>query len=298
MLVGYIFVIVAVFAGLVKGFCGKKVGAGTEHISNGIWITVVRMVICTVLALLLVLVGGKAEFLAISRSEFFICLLNAICVCVFNVCWLFSVKNQSYMFLSIFLMLGSLVTTVCSMLAFSEKVSWLQWIGISLLITSVFLMSSANKKSKGKMTVKGIITLIVCVLGSCFCDFTQKVYAHENGKCAEVFQFYSFFFALIILLAVGTIAHIFEKDKPKGEMPTYIKKCFFLILLMSVSLYVNSIAKVFAAGYLTAIQLYPVLQALNLVLSAIMATILFKEKLMKRSIFGILIALVGVILSI
>ncbi len=294
-LLGYFYMAIVLLAGLVKGYCGKKVSGGTDYLSHGVWITALRMLLCTALGLIVVLTAGDAAQLALSGKDLLICLLSAFCMALFNVSWLFSIKNQSYMFLSIFLMLGSIVTTICSAFAFGETVSIAQWIGMAVLLGSVFVMSGYDLKTKGKMTLQGLVTLIVCALASCFTDFSQKLYVHESGQSIAVFQFYTYLFALILLALFGAASLKAEKQTLAVLKP-YIRKMALLITIMSVCLYINSTFKSMAAAILPAALLYPVMQAVSLVLSALMAHFILKEKMNKTSAVGIALALIGMMI--
>ena len=61
-------------------------------------------------------------------------------------------------------------------------------------------------------------------------------------------------------------------------------------------LYVNVIMKTMAVADIPSTQLYPTLQGANLIASAICASIFFKEKMTKKSIVGISVALAAAIL--
>ena len=66
--------------------------------------------------------------------------------------------------------------------------------------------------------------------------------------------------------------------------------------VMAFCLYLGSISKTVAVGYLPATQMYPMLQGANLICSAVVAQILLKEKITTKSVFGIGIAIAAVVL--
>ena len=65
---------------------------------------------------------------------------------------------------------------------------------------------------------------------------------------------------------------------------------------MAICLFLNSFFKTMAAQYFDPTQLYPVSQAMSLVLSTLMACVFFKEKLTAKAILGITLAFVGIVL--
>ncbi len=82
------------------------------------------------------------------------------------------------------------------------------------------------------------------------------------------------------LLAIGALSGIFTA----------------LFVVMAICLFLNSYFKTLAAEYLDTVLLYPLNQGLALVLSTVMATALFREKLTTKAIFGILTAFAGLII--
>ena len=83
----------------------------------------------------------------------------------------------------------------------------------------------------------------------------------------------------------------------KGEVVDgqKVKKIFGFILIMAICLFANSFFKTLASGYLDAVLLYPLNQGCALILSAVMASTFFKEKLTGKAILGILIAFAGLL---
>ncbi len=65
---------------------------------------------------------------------------------------------------------------------------------------------------------------------------------------------------------------------------------------MAVAFYVNTTCKTFAAKFLTAAQIYPVIQGANLICSALLSQILLKEKITLKSVVGMSCALVGLLI--
>ena len=69
------------------------------------------------------------------------------------------------------------------------------------------------------------------------------------------------------------------------------------IVIMSVMLIANSYFKTKAATHLDSAQLYPLTQGLALILSTLMASVFFKEKLTLKCVVGIFIAFIGLIVT-
>lgn len=65
---------------------------------------------------------------------------------------------------------------------------------------------------------------------------------------------------------------------------------------MAICLYANSYFKTLASEHLSAVLLYPLNQGCALILSAVMAAVLFRERLTAKAVFGILTAFAGLLI--
>lgn len=290
---GYIYLATALLAGIAKGYCGKSVSRDMQNFKECTFINLMRMLFCAVVGLLFALFKTNSSSFILSYSSFGIYLLAAVSMSIFCVCWMYAYRSETYMFLSIFTMLGTIATCLLDRIFYKTDVRLNQWIGMAVLLVAVYIMSIYNKGIKGQFTVKGLLLLILGSTGSAVADFSQKIYVREIGESAEIFNFYMYAFGFILLLFVYLLS---SKKAPKTAPLLYNKKHMWIYFMMAFCLYMNSTTKTLAANFLTAAQIYPVLQGANLILSALMAHILFKEKLNIKGISGMLIAFMGLMI--
>ena len=284
-----LWITLALAAGLVKGWSSKKAGALTSTVRDGVAVNLVRMVLCTVIGAGVMLLRGGMQ---IGAAIPWIYAASAVCMSAFAVSWLLAVKLETYMFLSICTMLGSMVSTLCSAAVYGEAISLLQGIGMLLLLLATYVMSLYNRDIKGRITPAGLAALAVCGLSSGMSEFCQKVYMKENGVSVDTYTFLTYLLAVGMLTAVLLLA----RGKSDADAPARFKKAAGYVALMSVCLYLNSFAKTSAAGLLPANQLYPVTQGLNLICSTIMARVCFGEAIKKRSVIGITLCFAALVL--
>lgn len=192
-------------------------------------------------------------------------------------------------------MLGTVITCVLDAVIYHAQISILRWLGIFVILIAVCIMSVYNKGIKGRLTVKGVIILLLGTLGSALADFSQKIYVRQIGQNAGVFNFYMYLFGFVMILVLFA-ASVFNKKTPKVSAKLYSVKHMGIYFAISFFLYINSVTKTMAASFLSAAQIYPVLQGANLILSALMAHFLFKEKMNFKGVIGVLIAFGGLML--
>ncbi len=287
---GYLYTLLSVLSGTAKGYCGKKTSEFMKNPTDGIFISMLRMIICTLIGGIMVLFGSNSSF-DINLNIFLLSLLSAAATSCFVVSWLMCVKNGAYIMLDIFIMLGIIIPIGASAAMFSEQISLNELMGILLLLISVSLLCSYNAKLKGKMTLKNIVLLFFCGMMNGIVDLSQKMFVTMNENTdAAVFNFYSYLFSLVMLSTVFVMTR--RKDQIKAKD---IGKITGYIIVMGICLFLNSYFKTLAAKYIPAAQLYPLFQGLALIFSSLMAVFLLKEKLNYKGVLGIAIGFVALV---
>ena len=290
---GYLFALLSVFSGSIKGYCGKRVSNFTEKADDAMLFNCMRMFFCIVISFFLLAVQGKVIELNVNAVFLLIAALSGISTAISLVSWLLSVRGSAYMLVEIFVMLGTVVTLFLSYIVYGESISIGQFFGIILLFIAGFIMCSYNRSVKhGKIGIKAWALLILCTLTFGMSDFSQKIFTKtfQNGSIAA-FNFYTYIVSAVLLL----VFYLISRSAKRPEIGK-IKKALGYMLLMSVFLFCNAFFKTKASLYLPAIQLYPLTNSLALTFSTLMAAIFFKEKLTPKCIFGILLSLAAIII--
>lgn len=286
---GYLFLTLALIGGLGKGFLGKYISNDVNNFRECIVVNALRMFFCSLVGAVVALPTSGLQI--VTGYGLVICMLSAVSMTAFCVCWLYAYKTEAYMFLSVFTMLGTVITCLLSRIFLSETIKPLQWLGMVLVLIAIYIMSMYNKSISGKITAKGIGILLVGCLGSAVADFCQKLWVINVKLDGSVFNFYMYLFSFLILLLISVVL---PKSKQQSNIMSkkYVVICFFI----SAFLYMNSFSKTVAAVFLPSAQIYPVLQGANLICSAVLARILLKEKITVKSVIGMVIAFVAIII--
>ena len=173
---GYLFVTAALTAGAVKGYCGKRTSGFMNKTSDAVFINMIRMFFCISIGFAVIAFQGNISLIAADAKTIAISFASGIMTAFFVISWLISVKQSAYMMLDVFLMLGVIVTIICSFFAFGEPIRINQWIGFAVLIIAVGLMCSYNNKIKAKLTPRSVFLLAVCGISNGLADFSQKAF--------------------------------------------------------------------------------------------------------------------------
>ena len=295
---GYLFLGLALAAGLTKGFCGKKTSFAITLDSDSMIMNLLRMCLCILIGFFLMLCGGELSALRIDATLLAITALSGVASAAFVVSWLLSVRSGAYMMVEVFLLLGVAVPILLCALLFGETINLFQVIGMAILLVAVYLMCTYNVGIKGKMTLKAFCLLLLCGLSNGLADFSQKLYVKTYpGGSIAAFNFYTYLFAAAVLLASYFIFR--RLDLRRGHTPrpplVTLRPIFGYVVVMAVCLFAYSYFKTAAAGYLDAVMLYPLSQGCAVTLSLLMAAFLFREKINARCIVGVALSFVALL---
>lgn len=295
---GYLFILLALSAGAVKAYCGKKTSGHMEEQRDAMLISFVRMTICALFGGVIILVSGDFAALSFDSETLLISALSGVANALFVSTWLMAVRKGAYMLVEIFLTLGTFVAIGCSAVFYNEAVSLRQVIGLVGLVCAVILMCSYNNSIKEKITFSAVLILMACGLSSGLADFSQKMFVKTcSGVPVSVFNFYTYVFSSATLLVIYFALLPAEKNKAERKpIGPIIRGIAVYLTVMAVCLYLNSYFKTKAAAVFPAPQLYSMLLGGSLIAGTAMSSVLFKEKITIKSLAGIALAFVSLLL--
>ncbi len=292
---GYLFLCLALTAGTVKGYCGKRTSGFVREYKDAVFTNFLRMMLCVLISFIMLSVQGKLSLLRTDINVILISALSGVTTSVFVVAWLMAVRRGAYMMLDVFLMLGVTVPIVLSKFFFGEEIRLNQWIGLVVLFAAAFIMCSYNNQIKEKIGLGSAVLLIICGISNGLTDFSQKLFVKTaEGSSAAVFNFYTYIFSAAVLLIIYIAAK--ARDKSGSSGADVLRAVGIYVAIMSLCLFLNSYFKTLAAGLLPSAVLYPLTQGASLILSSFMSAMLFKEKLTAKCITGIALSFAGLLI--
>ena len=304
--IGYLFLAVSAVAGATKAYCGKKSSEFIKNETDAVRINFMRMVLCVAFGIIVVAISSRSFSLAVGPSVVWLSFMGGSMTAMFTVCWLLAVRKGALVMVDVFVTAGVMLPLLYSCIVLRESIRLVQWIGFVLLIGSVFLMCSYNNSVKPRLKLSSVILLILCGLCNGLTDLSQKLFAvYGNGVEASVFNFYNYLWAAVVLGLVSfftrkksrnpkTEGLLSSGEKTEETFP--FRKILPYVSVMAICLFLASYFKTMAASRLPAVLLYPLAQGIALILSAVMAATLFKERMNIKSIAGISLALVAFIM--
>lgn len=296
---GYLFLSIALAAGITKGYCGKRTSSYIVTNSDSMIMNLLRMVVCIFIGFFLILAQNELSLLSLNGFGVFVTAMSGIASAAFVVSWLLSVRTGAYMMVEVFLLLGVIVPIALCRIFFAEEIGLWQIVGICILLVAVYIMTTYNSSVKGKLSIGSFLLLMLCGLSNGVADFSQKLFVKTSPEGSiAAFNFYTYVFAAAALLvAYAVFRQVDKKNGKEIRKPmAVIKPIWYFVLIMAACLFANSFFKTQAALYLDAARLYPLNQGCAVVLSLLMSAIVFKEKINVRCIVGICLSFVALLM--
>lgn len=213
---------------------------------------------------------------------------------VFN---LYALENGPLSYTTVIISLSTLIPTVSGALFWNEKISLVQYIGIAFLIICFIL--SVNFRNKEKSAgLKWLLFSVFAFISTGLIGIMQKLHQTSTYK-DELDSFLIISFAFSFLIS-SVLAFVFrnKRDDENGTSSSSVIGFIpiSLMLLSGVFAALNNKFNLFLSGVLDAAVFFPIVNGGGLILASVSAVVLFREKLTKLQIFGIITGIISVIL--
>ena len=297
-MIGYVFLIIALFAGWIKGYCGKRSSSHIVTLHDAMLSNTARMAIALVIGFFIVVIKEGVSALAIGGSVLFIAFAGGAALSVNVVSWILAARRGAYVMIEVMMLFSVSIPLVYCMIVYGEPVSVIQWLGIALLFVATYIMTVYNSGINGKMKLLDFIILIICVFASGTFDLTQKIFVKSNtGVDISVFNFYVYVFAaLIIAVALAFVLMRARKKEDYVSPVIAVKKVWPYVVIMALGIFVYSYFKTASAEYLDAAKIYPIFLGASLLGTTVMSAIFFGEKITIKSAVGMTLCAVSLIM--
>lgn len=316
---GYLYLAISKFCGAAKMAAMKNCGNADDSTGTSVKVNAVRSGIILVVSVIVFVVSRAA-----TADGMWIAALSGVSNALNMLSWLVCATAVSLCIVETFVMIGSVVfpLALSPLLYAGETVSAAQWAGAGVILAAVVLFCVGRDVKFGK---KGIVWIAVCTLSSAGCNVTAKLYAVRAGsEYVAFFNLVTFvivfaFFAVVAAITVlknrkktdpaadsepvedsGRAAdsgRAEEKDPQPREFFGLPKRTYFRIAIAAVGMYATNYFMTLAAGALPSGVLYPLSYGAGFVLTAIMDTVFFKQKLTLPRAVATVLAVAGAVLT-
>ena len=170
-----------------------------------------------------------------------------------------------------------------------EPVSVFTCIGFILLMISLFFVRENKDEKEKKFSVKWLVAIIIVTLGNGLLAIIQKMQQIKfNNECNNEFMIIGLAVSALVLIAGGII-------KDRRQLKEIVRYGIPYAGTAGVANGINNLLTIAVNNLLPLSIVSPVCSGMKIVVSFLSATILFKEKYMKRQIIGVGIGVIALV---
>lgn len=178
-----------------------------------------------------------------------------------------------------------IIPTAYGIVFLKEEVTAFTWIGIGLLLVSLFLINIKNEKIK--LSFKWIVFISLAFFGNGFCSAMSKV--HTNRFQGAYMNEYMVVALLLVSITLITVALV----RAKGKIA--LGECVKFSLPDGIANGIVNLAVLILTGVIPNALLFPCVSAGGIVLSFLVAVFIYKERLSKMQLVGYALGVLSVI---
>lgn len=182
---------------------------------------------------------------------------------------------------------GFLIPVVWSSFVYSEPISMPQYIGMAILLASLYLIVVPAKQVA--FSAIWLVFAVFAMSGSGVTAIIQKVHQHSAfAHELRVFLMYTFVFCAAMSFLLSRL--------PFGEKTSSVKAGKKVAISVVSGLFVGllNILNLTLAGKIPAVILFPVYNVGGMIMTGVAGAIIFKEKNTKKQILGFVIGCVAI----
>lgn len=279
---GYFLIILKTVANISEGILIKKYN--TKHSSGGMFLTG----ILSLFALAFFLVSDR-DGLIFPTGMLPYAIVYGFIYCISYFLTFVALACGSFTLTMLIISYSLVFPILYGIIFLHESVSAFGYIGFILLMLSLFFVREDKDKKEKKFSVKWLVAVIIAMLGNGLLAIIQKVQQIKfNNECNNEFMIIGLAVSALILLIGGII-------KDRNQLKEIIRYGTFYAGTAGVANGINNLLLIAVNNLLPLSVVSPVCSGMKIVVSFLSATILFKEKYMKRQIFGVGIGMLALV---
>lgn len=288
---GALYISIILMCRVVQHICGKNTSNSITGISCFIQYCSYSNILSAILGLLLILVVKNG--FNCNLSTFLISCFSGIMLAASSGFSLAAMKSGTVALTSLFGTAGILVPCIAGIFLFGQPMSWGQWGGIALFFVAAYLLIGSSAKIYSGFPLKTFLFLVGAMLSNGFTMLAQQMFTFyvPNGE-VSVFSFLSFGVVGVLLLILACI-------RTKGEQKVQYKlspKLLVLGAVSSVAVFIINQLATLSTSLVPPAILFGFINGGSTIIAAIVAAVCFREKLTLRTIFGIAIGVISLII--
>lgn len=247
------------------------------------------------LGLILILLTG-AGLLADSLTVLIAC-FSGITLFFATFCNICAMKSGTVSLSSMFGTAGLLVPLIAGVFLFDSSIALMQWFGVALFFVAAWLLIGSSKKIYSNFSLKTMIFLVGAMLSNGGTMLAQQMFtAYVPDGDVSVFSFLSF--GIIALLGGIMYLIMFKKNtsSESAEQIKFPKSLVWCGIILAVAVFIINQLATLATAFVPPVILFTFINGGGTIISTVVAAVMYKEKLSKRSVIGVLLGILSLVI--
>lgn len=238
-----------------------------------------------------------SDNLNVSKYTVFLAVAFGIITLIQQITNLMAIEKGPFSYTSVIISLSSLIPTLSGAIWWDEEISPVQYVGIALLVVSLIFSVDLRSKDK-KSDLSWFFYCIIAFICTGLIGVMQKLHQTSQYK-NELDAFLIIAFSISFLSSL--ILFVFSRNRRNSVVYTEKKsiiniKPVLLLILSGLFVALNNKLNLYLSGVLDSVIFFPIVNGGGLILTTFAAIIIYKEKLNKFQMFGLLSGIISVIL--
>lgn len=290
---GTVYIAIILVCRVAQSLCNKQTSEKISNISRFFKYSAFSQLLSAFLALMLILIAQNGfscnvTTLAISSFSGTMLVLGSW----FNI---LALKNGTIALASMFGTAGILIPCIAGIFLFDTPMSPGQWSGVGLFFLAAYFLISSSSRIYSRFSVKAFFLLLGVMFTNGFTMLAQQMFTFyvPNGD-VSVFSFLSFGIVGVFML-IMSLAHT-ETRKADQEETKLTAKLLCLGTVLSIAVFVINQLATLATALVPPAVLFTFINGGGTIISAIVAALCFHERLTAKSITGIILGVLSMVL--
>ncbi len=206
-------------------------------------------------------------------------------------------KFGPYGYTSVIVSLSTVISALSGYFFWDEPFGVYKIIGVTLM-AFCFIFAVENKKddAEKKVNFKWFLLSIISMILAAVIGILQKVHQNSDYKNELMpFLVVSFVFSTILCF----VTYLFLRKKGEKFLPVSDNKAllrlFLITALVGIFSAINNCFNLYLAGVVDSAIMFPIVNGIPLMAGILISFILFKEKISKKQLIGLIVGLIAIV---
>lgn len=293
-MINYLLLVAATIFSTGKALMCKALGAGGYTRKQTAVLNCKAFFVAFVCSLFFVINNLKG-LIEISAFSLTLSVFFGLCVAFTQIMQAKAMGNGPASMVSLIYSCGFLVPILYGLVFWDESVSFLQWIGIALLIVVLCLI--IEKKGEKTALLKWLPFAALAMLGSGANAIFQKTHQFSEFKGElHFFLVYALLFSALFSALAALVIREPKREAEKLKRKEQIKKNLLLPLCLGASVGLLNFMNLYLSSKLPSVVQFPVFNIGSMLLTSVISAIIYKDKPTKRQTVGFIIGIAAILM--